>query len=327
MIRLVVTGVAAAFFFSSTFVLNRAMSLEGGHWVWSAVLRFAYMIIFLGVWLRFRHGTDFLVECLKLFRKHWLFWILAGTIGFGLFYGPLCLASTYAPGWVIASTWQFTIVAGALIFPLFGKQIPVRALFISLLIFFGILMVNLSSTKTGTITHLPLAVGPILLAAFAYPIGNQMVGEAKANGWGRIPKISGRPMNVASARVLLMSLGSLPFWLVLLLFVDPIAPSKGQILQTAIVAFSSGMIATSLFLHARHSTSSATGIAAVDATQAAEIIFAIFLEILFLKAPLPDTLGTVGVVVVFCGLVMYSFVRAGNKEASQEAKKRSLTTW
>ena len=47
MILLISIGILAGLFFSSTFILNRLMSLEGGHWVWSACLRYAYMILFL----------------------------------------------------------------------------------------------------------------------------------------------------------------------------------------------------------------------------------------------------------------------------------------
>ena len=41
MARLLSIGLLAAFFFSSTFVLNRAMSLGGGHWVWSVYTPYA----------------------------------------------------------------------------------------------------------------------------------------------------------------------------------------------------------------------------------------------------------------------------------------------
>lgn len=41
MARLIIIGVLSAFFFSSTFVLNRAMSLQGGNWVWTASLRYS----------------------------------------------------------------------------------------------------------------------------------------------------------------------------------------------------------------------------------------------------------------------------------------------
>ncbi len=51
MLRLVLTGILAALFFSSTFVLNRAMSLEGGHWLWTASLRYVWMLLLLCIWL------------------------------------------------------------------------------------------------------------------------------------------------------------------------------------------------------------------------------------------------------------------------------------
>ena len=47
MLKLLGIGILAAFFFSSTFVLNRAMSLSGGFWVWSASLRYVWMVAFL----------------------------------------------------------------------------------------------------------------------------------------------------------------------------------------------------------------------------------------------------------------------------------------
>ena len=58
MIRLMLTGLAAGLFFSSTFVLNRAMSLEGGHWYWSAALRYFYMVILLGGGLPVIYQSD-----------------------------------------------------------------------------------------------------------------------------------------------------------------------------------------------------------------------------------------------------------------------------
>ena len=50
MARTVLLGALAALFFSSTFILNRAMSLEGGHWVWAASLRYAFMLPILVLW-------------------------------------------------------------------------------------------------------------------------------------------------------------------------------------------------------------------------------------------------------------------------------------
>jgi hypothetical protein len=45
--KLISIGLLSGLFFSSTFILNRLMSMEGGHWVWSGSLRYAYMILML----------------------------------------------------------------------------------------------------------------------------------------------------------------------------------------------------------------------------------------------------------------------------------------
>ena len=264
------------------------------------------MIPLLALWIGIRHGPKMLFETLQLYAKHAIFWTIAGSIGFGLFYGSLCLASNYAPGWVIASTWQFTIIAGILIFPIFGKKIPLRGLTLSTIIFAGILLVNLGSRKAGEVTNLFWGIVPILLSAFAYPIGNQMVGEAKDKGFKRIPKIEGAPMALAPCRAMMMGLGSLPFWILLILIMQPSAPSTSQLIQTAIVALSSGLIATSLFLHARHSSTVPLEIASVDATQAAEIIFTLTMEAIFLGANLPGLEGIIGLLTILAGLVAYS---------------------
>ena len=44
----ILIGIVAALFFSFTFVLNRSMELAGDAWVWSAAIRFFFMLpIFL----------------------------------------------------------------------------------------------------------------------------------------------------------------------------------------------------------------------------------------------------------------------------------------
>ena len=289
------------------------MSLQGGPWIWTASLRYLYTVLILGAWIAVRHGPAILGDILRQFRANWEFWTFTGTIGVGIFYGSVCFASTHAPAWIIASTWQFTIVAGVLIFPLFGKPIPRRALYTSLLIFAGLLLVDLSSRRDGEIENIFLAVIPMFVAAFAYPIGNQIVGEAKSSGTGPgwiprawIPRTGVPVLQLASARVLLMSLGSMPFWLSALAIVRPAAPSVGQLAQTAAVALCAGVIGTSLFLHARHEALSPVEIAAVDATQAAEIVFALLMEMAFLGGRLPGGVGMIGLGLVLVGLVAYS---------------------
>ncbi len=39
---------------------------------------------------------------------------------FWSFYAPLSFAGAFGPGWLVASTWQITIVAGILLTPFFA---------------------------------------------------------------------------------------------------------------------------------------------------------------------------------------------------------------
>ncbi|MCY8260530.1 multidrug resistance efflux transporter family protein, partial [Bacillus spizizenii] len=45
--KAIVIGILASLFFAVTFILNRAMELSGGSWLWSASLRFIFMVPFL----------------------------------------------------------------------------------------------------------------------------------------------------------------------------------------------------------------------------------------------------------------------------------------
>ena len=102
-----------------------------------------------------------------------------------------------------------------------------------------------------------------------------------------------------------MSLGSLPFWLLLIVVTQPPPPTTNQWINTALVAISSGVIATSLFLAARHRAHSAYELAAVDATQSAEVIFSVAGEVLILGGALPGPLGWAGIILTIAGLVLY----------------------
>ncbi|ADO75078.1 uncharacterized protein STAUR_7322 [Stigmatella aurantiaca DW4/3-1] len=101
-------------------------------------------------------------------------------------------------------------------------------------------------------------------------------------------------MGPASCALLLV-LGSVPFWVGLHALVRPPAPTSSQVLQTLMVALSSGVIATTLFLRARNAAQDAYSIAAIDATQAGEVVFALAGEVLLLGMPLPPQEALMGV--------------------------------
>lgn len=305
MFRLIFLGVLSAAFFSSTFVLNRAMSLEGGHWVWSATLRYGFMMAILMAGMIVSGRAETLKKIFSAYLDNWVFWTVSGTTGFGIFYSMICFSASYAPGWVVATTWQTTILATPLVLLLFGKRVPPKALLFILVIFSGIVLVNLEHATRASLSELALGALPVLLAAVAYPLGNQMVWEAQRGGYKWIPHIDNPLLDNAFSRIILLTLGSIPFWIALILISAPPPPSPGQWLNTALVALLSGVVATGLFLHARHLANNAYEISAIDSTQSSEVIFTLLGEILILNAALPGMLGMLGIVLTVTGLVFY----------------------
>ena len=306
MIRIMLLGLLAGLFFSTTFILNRAMSLEGGHWFWSASLRYGYMFVFLTLCLLVSKGKGYCLQLLREFIRHWLFWTLSGSIGFGGFYALICFAADFSPGWVVATTWQLTIIASLFVLLLFGRRFSAKIWLFSSVVFGGVVLVNVSQIETGRISELLLGALPVLVAAFCYPLGNQLVWEAQ-NGHKRLPRIEAQFLENGFAKVLLLTSGSFPFWLVLFVIVTPAPPSGGQLFSVALVALFSGVIATTLFLNARHLANNASKLAAVDATQSSEVLFALAGEILILGGGVPNSLGLIGIVVTVVGLI--AFVR------------------
>ncbi len=306
MVRTIAIGMLAAAF---------AMSLEGGHWVWTASLRYAYMLVFLSLGLIFFKGTNRFLEVLGVFVEHWFFWMLAGCMGFGVFYSLLSLSASYAAGWMVATTWQMTILATPIVLAGFGRRVTSKGLLLIGLVFMGIVLVNIEHAISSSMEEVILGGFPVLIAAFSYPIGNQMVWEARLGGKGPIPRISSAVVEDSFACVLLLTIGSIPFWIVLVLVTAPPPPSSGQLINTAMVALLSGVIATSLFLHARNLCAHAGEIAAVDATQAMEVVFSLMGEIVFLQGVFPSMIGMAGVALTTLGLMAYARLQAASQGA------------
>ncbi|MFD2370539.1 multidrug resistance efflux transporter family protein [Brevibacillus sp. GCM10020057] len=303
--RAIMLGVVASLFFATTFVLNRAMELSGGSWLYSASLRYLFMVPFLLAIVGLRRQLGPLWAEMKSRPWQWLVW---SFVGFGLFYAPLCFAAIYSPGWLTAGTWQVTIIAGSLLVPLFGQKIPMKGLLLSLIILAGVALMQAHEASAVGLKEVLFGIVPIVLAAFAYPLGNR---KMMALTQGRID---------AYQRVLGMTLASLPFWLLLgvVAWVTEGPPSSSQTLQSLIVALSSGIVATVLFFQATDmAKGNAQQLAVVEATQAGEVVFAVALEVLFLGVPLPGIWSCAGMLLVIAGMVLHS-----NAAAVPEAKKQ-----
>ena len=166
--------ILGALFFAFTFIFNRSMNLSGGSWVWSASLRYLFSLPMLAV-LAWRKGE--LAGVLSAIKKEPLTWLVWSTVGFGLFYGPLSLASIYGESWFVAATWQITILAGLLLTPLFGQRVPGKQLLMTLVILLGIILIQIPYFGSGLGSGVVRASLLILLAAFAYPLGNRKMME------------------------------------------------------------------------------------------------------------------------------------------------------
>jgi drug/metabolite transporter (DMT)-like permease len=305
--RLLVLGLLAAALFSTNFVLNRAISLGGGNWVWSAALRYIDTALLLGFWLLLRRGPGYLAIIGAMFWRRRYFWLTAGGIGYGLFYACLCYAANHAPAWITATTYQLTILASPFVLRAFGKRVPIHGIAFLVLIFLGVIIINAQRLLAGIPVGQVLAgVLPTAIAACVYPVGNQLISEAKHAG-----DADGKILSDPIACVFLMTLGALPVFLALLLVTLPGPPSGSQLISTAIIALLAGCFATTLFTYARNISNDAYRIAAVDATQAGEVGFTLAGEMVFLGTAWPDFLGWIGLTAVVGGLLGFTLWRRG----------------
>src|SRR5699024_5441614 len=167
----------------------------------------------------------------------------------------------------------------------------------SLLNLLGIILMQIEQAQMIAFDQVLLGIIPVLIASFAYPLGNRKMMEVCG---GRL---------AAYERVLGMTLASLPLWIGLAIYglfsVGP--PSMNQSLQALLVAISSGVIATVLFFMATDMVrGNMQQMAAVEATQSMEVLFALLGEILLLSIVLPGRVAWIGMAIVVVGMVLHS---------------------
>ncbi|WP_419886944.1 multidrug resistance efflux transporter family protein [Neobacillus niacini] len=307
--RPMILGTMAAFFFAFTFIINRSMELEGGSWIWSASLRYFFMVPFLLLLVYCRKNLKPLLVEMRKNPRAWLLW---SFVGFGLFYGPICFSAAYAPGWLIASTWQITIISGSLLAPFFLEtvmtqegpvkikgRIPMKGMAMSSIILLGIILMQVEQADTLSLMEVFSGVIPVVVASFAYPLGNR-----------KMMDVCGGRLDVFQ-RVLGMTIASMPVWIVLAIFgmftVGP--PSISQSVQSGIIAITSGVIATILFFQATDLVrGNMQKLGNVEATQSISVLFAVIGELILLESPLPSILSWTGMTLVMAGMVLHSYV-------------------
>lgn len=315
----VAIALASAFFFTCTYVLNRAAAVEGGHWAWTASLRYLITLPLLLPVMPWQGGVAPVWRAIRAHPGPWLLW---SGIGFVLFYLCLSYAAASGPSWLIAGTFQLTVIAGMLCAPFLYRderaRIPLPALLTGLLVVAGVLLLQFGHRGGALDGDAWLALLLVAVSAFAYPLGNR--------GLLLHLERAGIELN-ATQRVFGMTLASQPMWwaIAAVTFANVGAPPLGQVSLAAGVALGAGVIATVLFFQATGMVrNNPTALAAAEAMQAAEILFATLIGVLWLGEAWPQGRALYGAALVVVGIVVFSLVAAraaaGDRRAVQELR-------
>ncbi|WP_160691790.1 multidrug resistance efflux transporter family protein [Clostridium sp. C2-6-12] len=311
MIKALMLGITASLFFAFTFIINQQMNFSGGSWLWSSSLRYIFMLPILLVIVTIQNKLSYV---LKNIIKKPLQWILWSTVGFGLFYAPLCYASAYGASWLVAGTWQITIVCGAIMSPFFystietengpiktRNKIPKKSLLMSSIILIGIFFMQFEEFRRIQDYRVLLGIIPVIIAAFSYPLGNRKMIELCGNSFTTIERVFG------------MTLCSMPFWIIISIYglFKVGLPSYGQAVQSFIVANFAGIIATILFFKATDIVNKDPHkLAVIESTQAGEVIFTLLGGVFLFHDKIPTFIGLIGILLVVLGMILNSIIRS-----------------
>ena len=304
----------SALFFTATYVFNRAAAVEGGHWAWIAALRYLFMLPLLLPLMPWQGGIAPVTKAMRAAPGVWLLW---SGIGFVLFYILLSYAASSGPSWLIAASFQTTVVAGMLCAPLLYNdaraRIPRAALAVGLLIIAGVLLMQFGHARGALDASAWIALLCVVASAFAYPLGNR----------GLLLHLERKGVELnATQRVFGQTLASQPAWLALAAWawfqVGP--PSVSQLWLALGVAISAGVVATILFFQATGMVrDNATALGAAEAMQAAEVLFAMVLGVAFLGEAWPRGQALTGAGLVVAGIVLFAWIVA--RDAGRDQRK------
>lgn len=292
----VLIGILSAVFFTSTFVINRSINLDGGSYLWGASLRYLFSLLLLIPLLK-KGSFSKILNCIKKDPKYWFIY---STIGFGFFYISIAAASSYGESWMAASFWQLTIVCGILLSPLTGHKIPKKPLLLSLFIILGVILLQLDNLKHAKLSDSISILLLSLLAAICYPLGNRKMMQFVQDDLNTTERVYG------------MTLMSTPFWLIIsgIAYYKDGLPSKYQLFQIVLVTILSSIIATLLFFKATDmEKDNSTGLALVESTISAEIPFALLAGVFILNDRMPSSIGLLGMVFTVLGIVLSTIIK------------------
>jgi drug/metabolite transporter (DMT)-like permease len=255
---------------------------------------------------------------LKRYPRSWLLW---SSIGFVLFGIPLTWAANSGPSWLVAGSFQTTVLAGPLLAPLIyrdeRRRLAWSSLAIGVLIVLGVFALQWGYAGGALSVSDWLAIAAVVLSAFAYPLGNRMLLLHLERTGTRLNAVQ---------RVFGMTLCSWPLWLIFTVIAwFTIGPPTGrEIALAGGVALSSGVIATVLFFAATDKVrSQPTALAAVEAMQAAELLFATVIGAIFLDEAWPRGYAAIGAVAIIIGIALFSWI-SGRDAAGHDREVREL---
>ncbi|GAB3101536.1 multidrug resistance efflux transporter family protein [Lysobacter terrae] len=320
-VALAAVGIAllSALFFTCTYVLNRAAATSGGHWAWTATLRYLITLPIMLAVMPWQGGMKPVWRAIRTHPGPWLLW---SSVGFVLFYLLLSYAAASGPSWLVAGTFQLTVIAGMLCAPFLYRdaraRIPLPALAAGVVVIGGVLLMQIGHSGGRLDRDAWFALVAVAISAFAYPLGNR----------GLLLHLErvGVELN-ATQRVFGMTLASQPLWWLVaaFAFAGTGAPPADQVWLAAGVALGAGVIATVLFFQATGMVrNDPTALAAAEAMQAAEILFATFIGALWLHEAWPRGSALWGALLVITGIVCFSIVAAraaaGDRKATQDLR-------
>ena len=318
----VAIALASALFFTCTYVLNRAAATGGGHWAWTATLRYLITLPLMAAMMLAMPRSGGMKPVWRAIRAHPGPWLLWSGIGFVLFYLLLSYAAASGPSWLVAGTFQLTVIAGMLCAPFLYRdtraRIPLPALVAGIVVVCGVLLMQVGYGGGRLDRAAWIALIAVAVSAFAYPLGNR----------GLLLHLERAGIELdATQRVFGMTLASQPLWWAVAAFAlaKTGVPSTGQVMFAAGVALGAGVIATVLFFQATGMVrNDPTALAAAEAMQAAEILFATLIGALWLGEAWPQGRALWGALVVIAGIVAFSIVAAraaaGDRHATQELR-------
>ena len=304
----------SALFFTATYVFNRAAAVDGGHWAWTASLRYLFVLPLLLPLMPWQGGIAPVAKAMRAAPGAWLLW---SGIGFVLFYMLLSYAAASGPSWLIAASFQTTVVAGMLCAPLLyddaRARIPRAALAVGAVIIAGVLLMQFGHARGTLDTKGWIALLCVVTSAFAYPLGNR----------GLLLHLERRGVELnATQRVFGLTLASQPAWLALAAWawLQAGPPSSSQLLLALGVAISAGVVATILFFQATGMVrDNATALGAAEAMQAAEVLFAMLLGVAFLGEAWPRGQSLAGAALVVAGIGLFAWIVAREARSTRDA--------